>query len=651
MSNKRDIPIIFGLFFVAFLIRVVNLSKVCLTQDEYIYWNNVNRIIANNFVPTAVVFEYASPFSQYIGAVTTLLIEGRIEVLRMISVLFGSLTVPLLYLFGKVIYDQKTGIIAALLLCFSAYHCLFSRIFMLEAFTLFFITAFLYFFWLSRCFENRKSTIYAICAGAMLGLAFDAKYISVFLIPAVLAYVLWTSGFNFKALLDKRIILIFIFAFLFVSPLLISWYYTGLGLDPMFYYLEKMSTKVATGTQVSSLSLDYLVVEGGKALDSVLAWGAEFLIPPWATLFMFSAFLLFIITFLSYLPNLLRKEKRCSILLISVSTLYVFYVVICATYTHYLIYSFPFYFVMLSHLAVTSFELLRGENNFKNIFRIFILLLVAIMLFSSFITGCTSSQWDEGDHSWVKSGMEYIKNDVSRSGYKKQIVIGTVQFTNQNLDYYADLTDLNATTYSLLGIGTNQSQRELESTCLKKIDLIKPDYIIMPIHKTSFYTRYFKGGLKVAILEDYSIVFRSQSYPYPCIVLKRNNITESELQLPTGNGWGRICQDVFNRSVPTVMKVGKVYTALVQIKNTGDSRADFAVRVYSDRFTLFVDEGLRGITLNEGSMCTLKFKIVPIREYREELPVTVDLFVGYDENERFGKKVDSFTDYVQLIER
>lgn len=647
MINKRDILIILSLFFVAILIRAVNLSKVCMTGDEWLYWNNVNRILASNFAPTAEVFEYASPFFPYIGAGLTLLIEGKLDVLRMISVVFGSFTVPMMYLFGKAMYDRKTGLISAILLCFSAYHCLYSRLFMFEAFTLFFITAFLYFFWLSQCSENRKRTTYAIIAGAMMGLAFDAKYISAFLIPALLAYVLWSSRFNFKALFDKRIILIFIFAFLFITPLLICWYYTDLGLDPLFYYFEKVTAEKAVGTQVSGFSPDYLVLKGVEALDRVLTWGSDFLSPMWTVLFKLSAFLLFIITFFSYLPGFLRKEKKSSFLLISVSTLYIFYFVVCAGYTHYLIYSFPFYFVMLSHLAVKSFEHLRRGNSGKDIFRIFIVLLVAIMLLTTCITGATSPYWNEGNASWVKSSLDYIKSDVSMCGYEKQIVIGTFLFTDQNLDYHAYLINLNATTLHLLGPWSANVEK-IRITSLKMIDILKPDYIIMQIHIASFYTRCFKGEIKKEILEDYRIVFQSQTYPYPCIVLKRRNILPSELVLPANSTEGKISQDVFKRSVPSTMKVGKVYTALVQVKNTGDSRMNFVIRVHSEKFIIFVGEGLREITLDKGSTRTLKFKIVPISEYVGELPITAELY-PMPEDGIIKEKIESVSDFVYLI--
>jgi 4-amino-4-deoxy-L-arabinose transferase-like glycosyltransferase len=659
MIDKRDIPIILGLFFVAFLIRVLGVADVCMYGDEALYLNKTFVILANNWAPTAKILEHANPFLSYIGAGATLLIEGKLNVLRMISVAFGSLTIPMLYLFGTAMYDRKTGIISAILLCFLAYHCLFSRLFMLEALTLFFIIAFLYFFWLSQCSGNRKSTTYAIIAGAMMGLAFDAKYISLFLVPAVLIYVLWTRRFSFRALLDKRLILIFIFALLFFSPLLISLYTTGVGLDPIFFHvIERFEKQSIANVRVVDYSPSEMIISGGENMLGVLARGAWILVPTWANLFLLSAILLFLITLLSYLPDFITREKRGSFLMISFSTLYII-LLGCARHQYYLLFSIPFYFVMLSHFSVTSIEHLRRENSYKNIFRIFIILLMAIMLFSSLITGATSPYWEEGDYLWTKNAEEYIKTDIAKSGYENHFLIGITTYLKEPVDYPAYLSGLNASTIRILKPAGEYSG---ERACidLEKINIVKPLYIVT---SEPLYNYYFTENVKKEIFKDYKIVFHSQTVSYikaytlllhsdqDCLVLKRKNMQPPEFSQIDGKD-GKISQDIFKRSVPGVMKVGKIYVALVQVRNTGDSRTNFTVNVYSDRYTIFVQEDSSNrITLDKDSIRILKFKIIPLCEYVGELPITVDLFVNYDENERYIKRVDSFSDYVYLIEK
>ena len=98
------------------------------------------------------------------------------------------------------------------------------------------------------------------------------------------------------------------------------------------------------------------------------------------------------------------------------------------------------------------------------------------------------------------------------------------------------------------------------------------------------------------------------------------------------------------------MNLGQVYTLLVEVKNTGNTTMNFAVRAYSDNYTIFVDDGWRNVTLNEGSTNRFKFKIVPYQKYSEALPITVDLYARYEDTEAY-KQVDSSTVYIDRIEK
>lgn len=643
--KKKDILLILILFFVSLLIRVNGVSNVNLNMDEWIYWVNTNKILASNFAPRADVFDYSGAFMSYIGAIFTLLFGGDLNVLRMISVISGSLTVPFLYLFGSVMYDRKTGLLSALFLSLSAYHSLYSRLYMLEALTLFFITAFLYFFWMSQCSDDRKSTIYAIIAGAMLGLAFDAKYISFFLTPVIFVYVLWIRRFNFKALADKRIILMFIFAFLFFLPVLVSAFYTRVGFHGIYYYaIEKFEKERPSGTRACELSPIDLLTRGGESLLEVLAtWNAEPILP-WVKLFEFSVILLLLITLFSYLPNFIRREKRSCFLLISLFMLFILLLGL-ANMRHYLIYSVPFLYVMISHFVVKSFGHMRKENNKKNIFIIFLIFLTVVVLFSFFVTAIISPHLDTGEYDpWVKSAVCYIKIDIIKSCYEKEpVLIGIVSSTKRNVDHelYLSKINIDINTSSLIKLGTAY-QKEIISIDCEKINILKPDYIIV---SEPFYDDYFKVNVKKEIFEDYRIVFHSKNYPHGCFVFKRKNMELLDLPSTIKGEDRTISRDMVKISVPSGMKVGKVYTGVVKVKNTRDSPTNFTVRVYSDYFTIFVDKEPFNVILDKGSTRIFKFKIVHIREYSGEIAITADLFAKISEDEYY-RKVDSFTKYV-----
>jgi len=571
--EKKDVIVVIYLLLISLYIRAFNLSNVCMYGDEWLYWLKTNKILANNFLPTADVFDYSPPFLSYIEAVIALLFEGDLSNFRMTSVIFGSLTVPFLYLFGKEMYDRKTGFLSALFLCFSAYHCLYSRTIMLEALTLFFITSFLYFFWLSEKENGAEKRIkYACVAGATMGLAFDAKYISFFLIPAIPLYILWTRRFQFKALVEKRMILIAIFAFLLFLPLLICLLYTGVGFHGVFYYADEKFEKESIATnRVWSFSLGDLLMRGSEKIGEVLAWGVSIFSP----YIMSYVVLLFFLTIISYLPGFLRGERRSSFLIIPLFILCLF-VLGSARHRHYLIYILPFYFVMLSNFILNSFKNLGKGCFFPNFFRIISILLAAILLFSSFIS------------AFIYEGKR-------------------------------------------------------EEVSVEKIERWKPRYLIT---SDARYEYYIKGEIEKKIFENYTMTFRSQTYPSAGLVLKRNN--KQEISNLREGEEGVLCREIFEKSIPEVMKVGKVYTGIVKVKNEGDSYNNFTISVHSNEFIIFIENGFREIALNKGSTCILKFKIVPLKEHIRKIPIIIDVYVKKKEK---MYKVDSFTDYVHLIKR
>jgi len=627
-ETLKDVIICTCLFSTAFLIRVAGIKNVCMYPDEWLYWQDINRILVSEFAPRADVFDYAPPFFPYVGAVFTLFFEGDLYSLRILSVVFGSLTVPFLYLFGKEIYGRKEGLLSALFLCFSSYHSLYSRIIMLEAFTLFFVTAFLFFFW--RACSDKKS-IYAIIAGAMMGLAFDAKYISFFLIPAVIVYILWTSKFNFKALLDKRIILMFFFAFIFFLPLLICLFYTGVGLHGLYFYsVGKFEKKGAQG-RLAFLDINELLQRAFETVTGIFAWGSDKLVPIWEALFNLSVISLLLATIPFYLLLFAKRDKAGSFLIVSVFSLYLL-LSGCPPYRHYQIYTLPFYFVMLSHFIITF----KNYRTFSGIFTI----LIALIILSSYITtGLSSPYWDEGEYSGVKDVLEYIKKDMQ--GNNRHIIIGTT-FREITMDYSIHLHNFNASAVRIIKPTEEYEKRKYELD-MRKIDAIKPDYLVILEHKHIRY--YLQGECEQNILRNYSLIYYFKRYFTYFFILRIFNASTERLSSIEGEG--KVSKDIFKESVPSVMKVGKTYTALVKIKNTGNSSATYYVSLHAPKFVIFVDDA-KEVTLDKNEEKLLKFNMVPMVECRSRIPIVLELYVMSGEA-FMRKKVDYATDYVYFI--
>ncbi len=451
----------------------------------------------------------------------------------------------------------------------------------------------------------------------------------------------------------KKINLMWIFAFLFILPLLIAWYYTGIGLSPLYFYTIGMFEKRAVlkmndrpFSQYSS-PMD-LLSESINRIIEILAWGSEILSSPWKYIFLISTILIIFITIFIYFYKFIRKENKASFLMILFLSLHI--ILLGASASKYrLIYAFPFYFVMFSHNAITSIDCLKKEKTYKNIVRIFIILLIAIMLFFYLITGITSPSWEKGEYSWSASAAEFIKKDVVKSNIKYQLLIGVLA-PKQMVDYSLYNSGLNVSTIYIFKLMNPDIYSELNhmDIDLEKINTLKPNYLIV---YDRAYQALFKEKDKNEIFKEYDLVFRPLTtgiIPYTALVFKRKNMQSTELLFQANDSGEIISKDIFSKSVPKVMEVGKVYTVLVQVKNTIGLRTNYSVEVYpKDTSTIYVDNWLQTATLDANSIHMLKFKIVPLRENIGEVPIIVDVYAKSNGVDR-SQKVYTFSEFVYI---
>jgi len=638
-GRRRDLLIVGVLFSVAFLLRAMR-SEVCMYVDECLYWSWTKMILASEFVPRADFFGYVPPTLSYIAAVVTLLFDGSLHTIRLISVVFGSLSVPLMYFLGKEMYDWRVGLLSGVFLCFSAYHCLYSRIFMLDVPMLFFVIAFLYYFWLSQRPDNPKRMRHACVAGAMMGLAFDIKYLAIFLLPAALAYKLWVNRFNPRALLERDMLLMLAVAFLIFLPLLFCLIYTGVELYGFkFYAVEKYETEWPSMQRPLEFPLTDLLYRGWwRGWVVVFAWGMNALPPPLPSAFAISLTLLAFLSLAHHFILTVRGDEKSSFLILQVLTLSVI-VIVCGNFPHYLLSMLPPFYIMFSQVILEC----RGLKPV-------IVPLAVVVLSLSMAIAVTSYHWDTGDyHPWLKDALRVVKMDMVRKGDEGQVVIGGAPIA-ETYEYEMSEVGLNATAVSILKWPDEYSCK-FASLNLAMIKTLKPDYLIMNWD----YYRFLLEDIK-EVFEDYKILsLLTEAFPYPYYyyIFFREEESEKTLYLPlhlheevrgvVGRDW--VSEDVFMRSVPAVMEVGRPYVILVPVKNVGNA-TEFVAGLRVDKFKMFVENSSVTFFMNKGSARTLRFKVVPIVRHEGKLPVTFDLYAKLN----YGKiKVASCTDYVYVV--
>ena len=145
-------------------------------------WNNIFR---NGW------FDF--PALYFLIPATSLSIFGQtITGLRLPSAIAGSIIVGLLYLLGRVLYNHRTGVIAAALLAASHFHIHFSRIGLNNIWDGIFFVAFTGLIW--RAWQKESRNLY-LFAGVVLGLS-QYFYASTRILPGLL--LLWMVIFAIK---------------------------------------------------------------------------------------------------------------------------------------------------------------------------------------------------------------------------------------------------------------------------------------------------------------------------------------------------------------------------------------------------------------------------------------------------------------------
>ncbi len=182
---------------------------------------------------------------------------------RLISPIFGILTLIAVYYLGKILFNRKIAFISAIVLGTFATFFLFARHAMTDVMFVFFIVSSIYFILLSE--KGQRANWYAALAGAFFGLALMTKQMQAFLLPFIVISYFLVSKKSPRFLITKRFalfigigLLIFvpwlIYMILRFDPLFSQWYFMYSGIvratNPIeghdggpFYYLIYMITR------------------------------------------------------------------------------------------------------------------------------------------------------------------------------------------------------------------------------------------------------------------------------------------------------------------------------------------------------------------------------------------------------------------------
>ncbi|VVB84509.1 Dolichyl-phosphate-mannose-protein mannosyltransferase [uncultured archaeon] len=513
---KKDLIIVLFLIVLSAFLRIPNYTKMAIMPDEILNSDYAYSILAYNWGWPPDQMYSQPPLLPYLLAIITYLFQGNIDIFRLVPITFGVLDVVVIYFLGKTIYDRKVGILAAIFLAFCSFHILYSKTLMLETTLIFFILASMYFFW--KTYEE-NSIFYAVITGILVGLGDDLKYSALLMYTIFISYLLWIKRkgiwLDWKALFEKKFLIIIILSLLVFAPVVIT--FTLAGINPFYWQLfERYQTQFAGYKSASQFGLTDLLIHGfdnyiGLLIDATpdLSKGlyidtgsiATMSLPgSWLLLFLLAADIILPVLILYYLYFTLKNQPRESFLFIAFLIFNVFAAIFGTRFQYYLLWNVPIFFIMLSYMTVSFAGKIRKKDFYKTSFLnkltpVFIV-LVGIFLVSYIYIGTLAPFVNEG----------------IKVGYEKQIL--KVKGTLNNSDYiFTDRPDIlyyylnyynmkNMQLVPLYEIVKDNGKR-VRLVNLELLDQLKPKYIIVAIYSFSSYS---KTNDKTTISENYDLL-------------------------------------------------------------------------------------------------------------------------------------------------
>lgn len=223
MSKKFRSLILISILIFGFLLRFWGLSSVYMRIDDVAVAKTILEVYNGYWIADPIFFY--PPLLYYICAVVLRGVSLFLSIIffhkdpglyqftlpqalfisRLVSALFGFLTIPLLYLSIKKLYSEKTAIIGTFLFSISFIHIVHSHQLVMDVLSTFFVVLCFYF---SVLIFRSGKLIHYFLAGLSAGLSVSSKYngiISIFII--ITAHLLKEKGLSLGSIFHYKLIL------------------------------------------------------------------------------------------------------------------------------------------------------------------------------------------------------------------------------------------------------------------------------------------------------------------------------------------------------------------------------------------------------------------------------------------------------------
>src|SRR3989344_5290429 len=276
--NKNDTKYLVFLFIIALILRLIVSYSIGGSPDEMVYGVHALGIINSGLLQEM----HEDPIWFYLTDLSYKIFGMTLVSSRLLSIIFGALSVLSLYFLTKEMFNKKIALIASILLTFSSFHILMTLTEMDVAMTFFMLLSS---YFLIKYLKEGKLK-YHITATVLLGIGILLKNIAALFIPAyILAILFYPKLKNKEKIFSKRniksLIIFILIMFIFALPTLTFNYilYKEKGLTDLqfsrFLFGENKGIYQSIASTIQPFSLKTLLIDQGNGIPGVIK-GLEF---------------------------------------------------------------------------------------------------------------------------------------------------------------------------------------------------------------------------------------------------------------------------------------------------------------------------------------------------------------------------------------
>lgn len=196
--DKKDWLIMFGMMVVSTLVRLFYITY----PEEMVFDEVYHARAAGEYMRGINPFEWVHPpLAKLLIAAGTSIFGLNSFGWRIMPVLFGTLFIPVMYIFGKSLFGKRHyGILAALIVSLDGVFFVQSRTAMTNIFATFFQVASVMYFWLYFQHDyheknKRKAYTYFVLSGLFISLALATRWTSMGALAFIIGALIWYKFF------------------------------------------------------------------------------------------------------------------------------------------------------------------------------------------------------------------------------------------------------------------------------------------------------------------------------------------------------------------------------------------------------------------------------------------------------------------------